>query len=653
MSLLSSVRSRVRLPGFVSRIQTRSYVMGFVASLILGGGWYAFAQGGTQTQAAASTLVQVGRQTIVSSVKATGDVTFANEQELRFNQKGKVTNVYFKEGDRVAKGQLLAQLDTSSLMADIRQAQLSVAASALQLRQLQQDKEKTVLDAQTDLAVSKQKLPSDLASAQRAVTEKEAAVKQAESALEQAQATAVQDLAATAQDILTDSEDLLDTLHGVLVNDASSRYDLGANTLQIYHRLYSDYNQKNQTEWSYNTAIAEIKDMRDMHGEGIQSIRDPSKLSAVLADARSVAAAIHTLADNTYQLLQGAEDDPHDFTVSDINALKQTVISARTSAAGLTKSADTALAGLTSNKGRVTSITVQQKSDALQSARDALVTAKDNLRVMETQTPAELASQEKALASTLTSTDINIRLKENDVAQKSTSLQKTSKTIEDYQLRAPFDGVIRRLDYQVGDNLLDTGEDKFMVLENPDFLIVTILLDQVDVIRVKKDMTASIVFDALPDRTFTGAIDEINSTPVEESGVVSYEVSIRLATPRDLTILSGMTSTVQIETARKENVVAVPNLSLQRQNGQATVKLAGGQTVAVQTGTTDGRYTEILSGIQEGDSIVSMNVAAAQQTGNSQNTAQQMFRLGGGGGGGGATFAPAGGTRTGGQNTQR
>src|SRR5207253_1940214 len=93
-------------------------------------------------------------------------------------------------------------------------------------------------------------------------------------------------------------------------------------------------------------------------------------------------------------------------------------------------------------------------------------------------------------------------------------------------------------------------------------------------------------------------------------------------------------------------VVAVPNLALQRTAGSTTVKLATGESVDVETGVTDGRNTEIISGLQEGQSIVSMNVTITPTAANA-NGAQQLLRAGGlgGGGAGGGFGGGAGGGR--------
>lgn len=671
VSPLKRIPVPARVRTFAAGIVPRSFVLGLAATLVIGGGYMVFGRGSTQAQTSTS-LAQASRQTIVSSVKAVGKVTFASEQQLKFNQRGTVTKVNVKEGDTVKKGDLIAELDTTTVLADIRQAELSVNASALQLKQLQSEKSKTVLDAQNavsdaqrqyqeaqnDLSVAQDKLPSDLAAAERAVTEKQDALKQATNELAKARTTEMQSLGTTAQSVLSESEDLVDTLYGILVNDSSARHSDSDHNIEVYYRLYNDMSQKDTVVKSYNTALQAIADMRATYGGNLSSLTDGTKLSQALTNAKAVATAVHGLADNTYSLLLGATTDPHDFTVSDINGLKQTAINARTSAANLSDDAKTALANLTSDSSGITSIAIKQKQDAVQSAQHSLDAAKENLNVLQTKTPADmqkqlgtvtnmqegLDSQQASYQNTLSSTDIQISLKQNDVSQKAASLQKTRKALDDYRLIAPFDGVVRHIDYKVGDNLLaDTSEEKVVTLENPDFLLITILLDQVDVVRVKKEMAAKITLDALPGQTFTGSIATINPTPVEQSGVVSYEVEVKLPTPKELTILSGMTTTVDIETTRKENVLTVPNLALKRDaTGKTTVQKANGQTVAVEVGATNGKVTEILSGLQDGDSVVAVNVTTTA-TASSAN-AGQILRLGGGGGGGnfGGTTRPAG-----------
>ncbi len=604
-----TIRTRVSqwLRRFVRTIRIRSYLMGLASAIVLGGSYLAFAQGNTQSSTTTNYLSIVEHQTIVTSVKAVGTVTFANEQQLKFNQKGTVASVRVKEGASVKKGQVIAELEKTTALADIRQSQLSLEASRLQLEQLKADRDADVMTAQNSLN-----------SARRAV-------EQAQTDLKETRSTELLSLASTAQDILIASEKLLDSFYGILTSDVAARPPSDITTLEIDRLLFRDWSLKNDVELSFRSGVNQVVAMRQTYGTQLNTERDTQIVQKALSDAQTLAETLQRLSEQTYNLLQGAATDSIEFTVDALSTLRTTVNTNRSTAAGLVDSARTARASL---------IALAEEEDSLPST-----TLQTKQNTLATNQESQLA-KEADYQSTLRNLDLQIKLKENDVGQKGTSLTKLNKTLDDYRIVAPFDGIVRRVDYQVGDNLLaDTTEAKYIVLENPAYLLVTIPLDQVDVVKVRRDMPAHLTLDALPGQQFEGMIFEINPTPVQQSGVVSYNVDVKVPTPENLTILSGMTATVEVETARKENVLVVPNLALQRNSGRATVQMGSGEAVQVETGVTDGRYTEILSGLQEGDSVLSLNTSTAsnQTTSTAANSQQQLMRnmgrLSGGGGG--------------------
>lgn len=651
-------------------IHRTSYVAGLTAALLILGGTYVLWPE-SDSLSAAGDLAMVERGDIVTTVSALGSVTFANEQQLKFTQRGTVASVYVREGDSVTAGQLLAELDKTTVLADVQQAALSVSASALQLQELENTQEKQLLDAQNAVRaaerqftqaqnaadVALQELPAQLQNAKRTVQERRAALEQAEAELQKTEANELRSLGITAQSILTDTEKLLDTLYSVLTKNGGVRPPDGSD-LPIDVRLYRDLDRKWETERAYMETVNIIATMRARYGTSLALMQNPSELLSALTDASAAAQSVYRLAESVSVLLDGAVTDGTLFTNADLAALRSQVFGARSSATALVEKAQTAASNLTAvsaNEG-IPSVTLSAKRDALVNAEHALKQAEENLAVLQTKTPGDLeakqfelakiqedfASKEAGLKNTDRSIAIQASLKKNDLAQRATSLQKIRRTVEDYQIKAPFSGIIRRLDFRPGDNLLaDSAEEKFIILENRDFLVVTILLDQVDIVRIARGMTAHVVFDALPDRTFAGEISEINATPVQESGVVSYEVSVQLPMPEGLTILSGMTAAVTIDVAKKEHVLRVPNLALKRVNGEATVTLEDGRTVAVESGLTDGRWTEVLSGLSEGDRVKAINVRTDTTDANAdegRNSPQQFMRVGGG--------FPGGGTRT-------
>lgn len=589
-----------RLLVFLGVIRMRSYLTGLLL-MIIAGSMYSYCQSDTETSITTGDLAIVSRRTIANSVKAVGSVTFANEQQLKFNQKGTVAKVLVQEGDSVKKGQTIAELDKTTVFADVRQSQLALGASQLQLEQLQADRD------------------GDLLTAKNAVTSAVRQVEQARADLEKTRITELQSLASTAQDILIGSEKLLDSFYGVLTVDTVARPPADITTLEIDRHLYRDWSLKDDVELSFREAVNHTTAMRKNYGTGLNSMQDSAAILQALSEGKEIAEILQRLGEQTYNLLQGASTDTITFTVDDLTTLRGTVNTNRSTAAGLVNDAGTAMASLVA---LTTNDTIP--STTLQTKEDTLATNVESQEV-----------KEEDLQSTLRNLDMQIKLKENDIGQKAASLTKLTKTLDDYRIVAPFDGIVRRVDYQVGDNLLaDTTEAKYIVLENPAYLLITIPLDQVDVVKVRREMPAHITLDALPGQQFEGAIFEINPTPVEQSGVVSYDVDVKLPTPEHLTILSGMTATVTVETAKKENALTVPNLAIRRNGEISTVQKGNGETATVSTGMTDGRFTEILSGLSEGDSVLSVNLTSASQSSGAA-TQQQLLRnvgrLGGGG----------------------
>ncbi len=588
-----------RLQGNVRDIRMKSYLMGIAVMVVLGSSYFVFANGDSATSTATSNLAIAERRTIVTSVKATGTVTFANEQQLKFNTKGTVARVNVKEGDTVKKGQVIAELDHTSAQADVTQAYLALSASRLQLEQLVADRE------------------GDMLTAQNAVNSAQRAVGQAQADLEKTRATELQSYGSTAQDILIGSEKLLDSFYGILTVDTAARPPSDITTLEIDRLLFRDWLLKDAVELSFRKGVNQAAAMRAQYGTQLNTEQDAAVIQQALKDARSLAETLQRLGEQTYDMMQGASTDSIEFTVDDLTALRTTVNTNRSTAAGLVADAQTAEASLVAlTEESIPSTTLQTKEDTLATNKESEIVKQLDMQ------------------STLKSLDIQIKLKENEISQKGASLTKLRKSLEDYQIKAPFDGKVRRVDYQVGDNLLaDAAEDQYIVLENRDYTVVTILLDQVEIVRVKAGLPATITLDAIENRVFTGSIFEIDPTPVESSGVVSYNVDLRIPTPTDVTILSGMTTAVEIETARKENVIAVPSLALKWQNGKASVQTASGESVMVETGVTDGQYTEILSGVEEGDSIVAINVSARNASSSARGNSMQIMRTLDGGGG--------------------
>ncbi|MCL5969969.1 MAG: efflux RND transporter periplasmic adaptor subunit [Patescibacteria group bacterium] len=171
---------------------------------------------------------------------------------------------------------------------------------------------------------------------------------------------------------------------------------------------------------------------------------------------------------------------------------------------------------------------------------------------------------------------------------------------------------------------------------------VTVNLSETDAAKVKSGQKATITLDALPNKSFTGRVFGINTTGVVSSGVTTYPATIQLDIPND-SILPNMSATANIILDVKSDVLLVPSGAVQLVNGESTVRvLQNGKltSMPVEVGNSSDTQTEITSGLNEGDTIVTGFVSNGQASGSSPFSGG--FRMGGFGGGN-AVFRGGGG----------
>ena len=168
---------------------------------------------------------------------------------------------------------------------------------------------------------------------------------------------------------------------------------------------------------------------------------------------------------------------------------------------------------------------------------------------------------------------------------------------------------------------------------------VSISVAEVDAPQIKVGQAATITFDALPNKTFTGKVMGLNTTGAVTSGVTTYPAVLQLDDTSDSSILPNMSATANIITKVDDNVLLVPSAAVQTVGTTSSVRvLKNGQvsTVTVQTGDTSDSQTVIASGLSEGDTVVTSVVSTATTTSTTASPFSGGLRLGGIGGGGNA-----------------
>lgn len=254
---------------------------------------------------------------------------------------------------------------------------------------------------------------------------------------------------------------------------------------------------------------------------------------------------------------------------------------------------------------------------------------------------------------------------QNVISQAQASYNAASLAYEATQdsiVTAPISGTVANISVQPGDEVTassgnlstdlssgNSGSSGSTILTIGNFAnpYIKVQASEVDIPQIKPGQMATITLNAFPGKTYVGKVSQIDTVGTVSSGVVTYNVYVDFVAPPS-SIEPGMSATVVIETARKDNVLTVPSGAVQTSGGQATVRvLQNGQvsSVAVTTGISSDTQTEITSGLSAGETVVTgVQTTATTASGTSAfSSSTRLFGGAGGGFGGGGAVIRGGG----------
>jgi multidrug efflux pump subunit AcrA (membrane-fusion protein) len=123
---------------------------------------------------------------------------------------------------------------------------------------------------------------------------------------------------------------------------------------------------------------------------------------------------------------------------------------------------------------------------------------------------------------------------------------------------------------------------------------------------VKTGQAVKIELDAFPGQDIGGNVSRIDAVGTSAQGIVNYGVRVDLQAT-ELPIRPLMTASIRIVVAEKQNVLVVPNRAIKRDSQGRYVeilKLAVPTKVYVTTGASNEEVTEIVSGLEDGQEVI-------------------------------------------------
>lgn len=233
---------------------------------------------------------------------------------------------------------------------------------------------------------------------------------------------------------------------------------------------------------------------------------------------------------------------------------------------------------------------------------------------------ANLAQAEHDLAYIEAGNDIELLQIAVDNAQ--IALDNARENLESAIVVAPFDGMVADVAIVVGDEVLANTVIIHFVDTNQ--IEVDADVDELDVAKLEIGQNAVINVDALQGHTLNGAVTAVSPVGLNQSGLITYALTVEILDAAGFNLKDGMTASVDIEAVIADNAILIPKVAITRD------RAAGVQTVTVvadnnaeevrevQTGASNGKLTEIITGLEEGEHIVSsVSIAVSKGSGSS------------------------------------
>lgn len=305
-------------------------------------------------------------------------------------------------------------------------------------------------------------------------------------------------------------------------------------------------------------------------------------------------------------------------------------------------------------------------------ARDVEVATTGNEQAVAAEKAAEAQVEQakadlEAARAKVQSAQAQIKTNEAQVAQAEAALRQNQVTLAKATIYSPIDGTVVARNVDVGQTVAASlqAPTLFTIAQDLSHLQIDTSVAEADVGRVLEGQEVTFTVDAFPSQTFHGRVSQVRINPTTVQNVVTYDAVVAVDNP-GRRLMPGMTAQVSIIIARRPNVLRLPIQALHfrppaamagngRQGGAAAGgwKGASGQTAAarqrrsagqanravvwtvgrdralrripVQTGISDGRFTEVISDrLKEGEEVITGLKLSSPSNGTSRS--RSMFR---------------------------
>jgi len=563
-------------------------IIAILIGLFLGGYGY-FKQRNSKNSC---NLIMVKKESLLQEVNVRGKVEPAQELELAFEKSGRISFINGEVGQKVKEGDILAKLDAKELVAQLTQAQAKLENTQAQLLQSQ-----ALLEAEQAKLIELEKgtRPEEIKIAETKVLNARNSLREAEVNLENTKNKADVDLQADYQNTLAILVDSITKGKSALFTLTDFQYTYFLNNNQESIKLAQAKEKavrvllgKEKAGWWDNYSLSQLSGGAAKSVKKAQTNPNEENITKAISQTKEALKELK-LALETIPLFRLTSAEQANLETTKASLINQ-------------------LISLT-NQEQIIEIQKATNQNNISLAKEKVIQAKNALALAEAELSLKKAgfSQEqidaqrarvKQLESSLISQKAQIKQVQAEIEYLRTQLSK-------YTLYAPFDGIITKKEIEKGE-IVSAYQPVISLISVNNFEIQA-NVPEVDIAKVKVGNQAKITFDAYGEEViFKAKVVKIDPAETIIEGVATYKVTLNLV-EKDKRIKPGLSADIDILTAKKENVLVIPQRGVIEKDGQKFVRVyKDGQIKEkeVKTGLSDGKgQIEIKEGLNEGDLI--------------------------------------------------
>ncbi|MCX6766771.1 MAG: efflux RND transporter periplasmic adaptor subunit [Candidatus Moranbacteria bacterium] len=248
------------------------------------------------------------------------------------------------------------------------------------------------------------------------------------------------------------------------------------------------------------------------------------------------------------------------------------------------------------------------------------------------------AADKKALKDKKEAADAAVSSAEQNLIAAQADLANQRSNAAERKVISPINGTVNSVNIKNGDDLskISSGNTRQVPIIIGDLgtMKAQVQVNEVDVANVSIGQKVMMKMDALNNIETSGVVEKMDSLGTLSSGVVTYNVTIDFDS-LDPRVKPEMSVSASIITDVKQDVLTVPSSAVKSQGGTTYVEVLNGATPEQKTvtvGASNSTDTEIVSGINVGDKVVTQTINSSSSM--SSTSTSSTSRTGGGGGSG-------------------